>query len=134
MRNGILGAILLAGLTACSNPTETRVAAACEAAFVDPPGERTTYDSIETICSCFAKHTGDNEGSNYLARMEAAMSAITSRRAADGTSWPEAYVALENEYKAAGDETAAEGLGDILYRMSSVQDDLKDNGKCNEYR
>ena len=133
MRKPILLAILAGGLAACSNPTETRVAAACEVAFVDPPGARTTYDSIGTLCSCFAKNTRDNEGSNYLARVEAALAAVGERRAADGTAWPEAYVALETEYKAAGDETAVEGLGDILTRMSSVQEDLKADDKCNEY-
>nr|WP_321359902.1 hypothetical protein [uncultured Hyphomonas sp.] len=133
MRKIIFLALLTGGLAACSNPTETRVASACEVAFVDPPGERTTYDSIETLCSCFAKNTRDNEGSNYLARIEAALAALGERRAADGTAWPEAYVALEDEYKAAGNDTALEGLGDILARMSSVQDDLKADGTCNEF-
>ena len=74
-------AMLLGALAACgSNETETRVASACETAFVDQPGERSTFDSITTICGCFGKDTHHNEGSNYLGRMERAMADITQRR------------------------------------------------------
>ncbi len=125
--------ILAAAVSGCTNPTESRIAGKCAAAFVDPPGERTTYDSIETVCNCFSAHTRHNEGSNYLDRMETAMESLSTRRERDRTSWPEAFVALEAEYKAAGNDTALEGLDDILSRMTSVQDDLKD-GNCSEFR
>lgn len=123
-------AMLLGALAACgSNETETRVASACETAFVDQPGERSTFDSITTICGCFGKDTHHNEGSNYLGRMERAMADITQRRQERGISWPDAYVALERDYAGAGDEDGLEGLEDVLYRLSKVDTDLED-GRC----
>jgi len=116
-------------LAACSNPVETRVAQKCEQAFVDPPGERTTYDSIQTICKCFSKGTAPMAEGNYLARVEAAMSVISDRRTKDDTSWIDAYVALERDYTAASDEAGLRALKDALDRISAAQEDVKD-GKC----
>ena len=127
MRTVMCSIMILAGASACANPVEDRVKKACEVAFVDPAGERTTYDSIGTICKCFSKGTGPMEKGNYLKRVELAMSQIAERRARDGTAWPDAYVAIEHEYTLEDNQLGLEALSDAVERLSAAQQDLKDD-------